>query len=250
MGIENTEKPNLSEDITALFSGEDLSEDFKEKAKSIFEAAVLTKVEEQKAALEESMQTQLEEQTLQFAEGLVSKVDNYLEYVVTEWMEENRLAVEKGIKAEMVEDFMVGLKNLFMEHYIDIPEEKVEVVEELTVKYDELQSELDKAITENVEMKSQLVQYRKMAIASEIAEGLSEVQEAKLNSLAENVEFISEEDYREKILLVKRKYFDVVEDRNDIEKRKDVDSSNESLDEQYSPTMSHYVQSISRTLKK
>lgn len=250
MGIENKEQLEISEDINSLFSGEDISEEFKEKAKSIFEAAVLAKVQEHKTALEEEIQTRLEEQTMEFAESLVSKVDDYLEYVVSEWMEENKVAVEKGIKAEMVEDFMVGLKNLFIEHYVDIPEDKVEVVEELASKYDELQTELDKAITENVEMKAQLVEFQKQTIASDISEGLTEVQEAKLSALAENIEFISEEDYREKVLLVKKKYFGSIEERNDAVERKDVNSEPESLDEQYSPAMSQYVQSISRTLKK
>lgn len=250
MGIENKEQLEISEDINSLFSGEEISEEFKEKAKSIFEAAVLAKVQEHKDALEEETQTRLEEQTMQFAESLVSKVDDYLDYVVSEWMEENKVAVEKGIKAEMVEDFMVGLKNLFIEHYVDIPEDKVEVVEELASKYDELQTEFDKAISENVEMKSQLINFHKQTITSEISEGLTEVQGAKLASIAENVEYISEEDYREKVLLVKKKYFSSIEERNDAIQRKDVNSESESLDEQYSPAMSQYVQSISRTLKK
>ena len=120
---------DISSEVESLFAGDDLSEDYKTKAKAIFEAAVNAKIEERTSALEEEFENKLEEELVSFSEGLVSKMDEYLEYVVSEWMEENKLAVERGIKAEMVEDFMVGLKNLFTEHYVEIPEEKVDVVE-------------------------------------------------------------------------------------------------------------------------
>jgi len=143
-------------DIAAIFSGEGLSEEFKSNAKSIFEAAILAKVSEETARLEEEFEAKLVEEVQSINENLVTKIDEYLEYVVTEWMEENQLAIETGIKAELAEDFMVGLKNLFVEHYVDIPEDKVEIVEEFAQQVEILESELDKAITDNVSLTEEI----------------------------------------------------------------------------------------------
>ena len=241
----------MKEDIDAIFSGEGLSEDFKNNAKVIFEAAVLSNVNEQVKTLEEDFQQKLDEQVATVTENMVSKVDEYLEYVVSEWMEENKLAIESGIKSEIVEDFMVGLKNLFTEHYIDIPEEKVDMVEELAIKVQELEGELDKVVTENVNLNSAIGNYKKDSILSDVAEGLSEVQSAKLQSLAEGIEFVSEEDYKEKLNLTKKKYFSEQKDNNAVTTAKDqfatVDSSEE---QQLSPIMENYVKNISKILKK
>ena len=241
----------MKEDIDAIFSGEGLSEDFKNNAKVIFEAAVLSNVNEQVKKLEEDFQQKLDEQVATVTENMVSKVDEYLEYVVSEWMEENKLAIESGIKSEIVEDFMVGLKNLFTEHYIDIPEEKVDMVEELAIKVQELEGELDKVVTENVNLNSAIGDYKRDSILSDVAEGLSEVQSAKLQSLAEGIEFVSEEDYKEKLNLTKKKYFSEQKDNNAVTTAKDqfatVDSSEE---QQLSPIMENYVKNISKILKK
>ena len=185
-------KLDVDTDINAIFSGESLSEEFKTNAKVIFEAAITAKVEEAKTALEEEYATKLETEVASINENLVTKVDEYLEYVVSEWMEENKLAIEKGIKSELVEDFMIGLKNLFTEHYVDIPEDKVNVVEEFAEKVETLESELDKVVTENANLNAQIGVYKKDQIVSEVSEGLSEVQFAKLKSLAEGIEFVSE----------------------------------------------------------
>jgi hypothetical protein len=239
-----------NEDVDALFSGEELSEEFKTQAKAIFEAAVLAKVEEAKAELQEQVEAQIEEQTQAFAESLVAKVDEYLEYVVTEWMEENKVAVESGLKAQFAEDFMVGLKNLFTEHYVDLPEESTDVVEQLAQKVATLEEELDKAVSTNSSLSEELSAYRKEIIIAEAAEGLSEVQAAKLKSLAENIEFVSEEDYTQKILLTKKKYFESKESEDSVSPKTQSLDSEESLDESFTPVMSHYVQSISRIVKK
>lgn len=254
MTTENKElldSTKLSEDVDALFAGEQLSEEFKTHAKAIFEAAVLAKVEEHKSELEENFIVQLDEQTEAFAQNLVTKVDEYLEYVVAEWMEENRLAVERGVKAEMVEDFMTGLKNLFLEHYVDLPEEKVDVVEELASKIAELEEHLDRSIANQSELTKELNEHKKAKIAAQISEGLSEVQCAKLMTLAENIEFVSEEDYKEKLSLTKQKYFDTKrEDVTETKKASMIDADGDTLEESFSPVMSRYVDSISRIVKK
>jgi SHS2 domain-containing protein len=248
-GIIEEKKLDVDTDINAIFSGESLSEEFKNNAKVIFEAAITAKVEEAKTALEEEYATKLETEVASINENLVTKVDEYLEYVVSEWMEENKLAVEKGIKAELVEDFMIGLKNLFTEHYVDIPEDKVNVVEEFAEKVETLESELDKVVTENANLNAQIGVYKKDQIVSEVSEGLSEVQFAKLKSLAEGIEFVSEQDYKEKLLLTKKKYFDENTEET-VKKVAPMDDDVSSLEESFSPVMSHYVQNISRTLKK
>jgi hypothetical protein len=247
--VKEKKHAKMKEDIDAIFSGESLSEEFKNNAKTIFEAAIFAKVEEAKTALEEEYAEKLETEVASINENLVTKVDEYLEYVVSEWMEENKLAVEKGIKAELVEDFMIGLKNLFTEHYVDIPEDKVNVVEEFADKVETLESELDKIVTENANLNAQIGVYKKDQIVSEVSEGLSEVQFAKLKSLAEGIEFVSEQDYKEKLLLTKKKYFDEKTEET-VKKVAPMDDDVSSLEESFSPVMSHYVQNISRTLKK
>lgn len=240
---------NIQEDIDAIFSGEGLSEEFKNNAKAIFEAAVLAKVDEKAQALEEEYQQKLEEEISSINENVVAKVDEYLEYVVGEWMEENKLAIDSGIRSEIAEDFMTGLKNLFVEHYIDIPEEKVDMVEELAIKVETLESELDKVVTENVSLNSQINEFVKETILSVVSEGLTEVQAAKLQKLSENIEFVSEEDYKEKVLLTKKKFFS--EAKEDVQEASEQFGADESIEETtYSPIMEHYVKSISRTLKK
>jgi hypothetical protein len=254
MGVENKEiteddsklKKDVDAEVSAIFSGEELSEEFKTKAKAIFEAAVLAKVEEQQAQLQEEFETKLEEATKEFTDTMVSKVDEYLDYVVAEWVEDNKIAIDKGLKAELVEDFMLGLKNLFAEHYVDIPEDKVDVVEEFATRLDTMEEELNSAISDNVALRAEINGFKKAMIASEVSEGLTEVQQAKLESLSENIEFISEEDYTEKLLLVRKKYFEA---SNVVEKKTDADDE-QSLDEAYSPLMQHYVNSISKIVKK
>lgn len=237
-------------DVDALFSDENLSEDFKTNAKAIFEAAVLAKVDEQKAELQEAFEKQLEEQAEEFAASLVEKVDDYLNYVVSEWMESNEVAISNTLKASIAEDFMVGLKNLFSENYIEISDEQVDIVEQLSTKVDEIQLELDSAISANAELKEELNQHKKNVLIQSVSEGLSEVQSEKLKSLAENIEYVSDEDYKEKLVLTKKKYFSAsTQTSDDVKESLDSDAST-TLSESVSPMMAHYVESISRTLKK
>ena len=247
--MKEKKQAKVKEDIDAIFSGESLSEEFKNNAKAIFEAAIFAKVDEAVTVLEEEYATKLEAEVTSINENLVTKVDEYLEYVVTEWMEENKLAVEKGIKAELAEDFMIGLKNLFTEHYVDIPEDKVNVVEEFAEQVEVLESELDKAVTENANLNAQISVYKKEQVVSEVSEGLSEVQSAKLKSLAEGIEFVSEQDYKQKLLLTKKKYFDE-STQDTVKKPAPMDDDLSTIEESFTPVMNHYVQNISRTLKK
>jgi hypothetical protein len=247
--VKEKKNAKMKEDIDAIFSGESLSEEFKNNAKAIFEAAIFAKVDEAVTVLEEEYATKLEAEVTSINENLVTKVDEYLEYVVTEWMEENKLAVEKGIKAELAEDFMIGLKNLFTEHYVDIPEDKVNVVEEFAEQVEVLESELDKAVTENANLNAQISVYKKEQVVSEVSEGLSEVQSAKLKSLAEGIEFVSEQDYKQKLLLTKKKYFDE-STQDTVKKAAPMDDDVSTIEESFTPVMNHYVQNISRTLKK
>lgn len=255
MSVENKEiseddsqlKKDVDAEVSAIFSGEELSEEFKTKAKAIFEAAVLAKVEEHQAQFQEKFETELEEAKQKFNDDMVSKIDEYLDYVVAEWVEDNKVAIEKGLKAELVEDFMLGLKNLFAEHYVDIPENKVDVIEEFAKRIETIEEELNNAVADNVSLRAEISSFKMALIASEVSEGLTEVQQAKLESISENIEFVSEEDYKEKLLLVRRKYF---ESATESETKTFMEESSESLDESYSPQMQHYVNSISRILRK
>jgi hypothetical protein len=244
------EEVDSDEDINAIFSGEGLSEEFKTNAKAIFEAAVLAKVDERAQALEEEYQQKLEEEIASINENVVSKVDEYLEYVVGEWMEENKLAIDSGIRSEIAEDFMTGLKNLFQEHYIDIPEEKVDMVEELAAKVEALEGELDKMVTENTSLNAEVGVYKKEAILSDISEGLTEVQAAKLAQLSENIEFVSEEDYREKLALTKRKYFSESKEETKETVSEQFGADEDLEDTSFSPVMEHYVKNISKIIRK
>ena len=250
MGIENKEisenLENIVDDVSTIFSGENLSEEFKEKAKAIFEAAILAKVEEKEAALQEEFEQKLEEAQKEFTDDMVSKVDEYLDYVVAEWVEDNKVGIEKGLRAELVEDFMLGLKNLFAEHYVDIPEDKVDVVEEFATRLDSMEEELNNAISDNIALRAEINGFKKAIVSYEVSEGLTEVQQAKLESLAENVDFVSEEDYKEKLLMIRKKYFEA----SDVVEKKDDAEDGQSLEEAYSPLMQHYVNSISKIVKK
>jgi len=235
-----------------LFSGEELSEEFKTNAKAIFEAAVASRVSEIETDLQEQFDTKLNEQVDEIVSGIVDKVDEYLEYVVAEWVETNKVGIEKNLKAEVAEDFMVGLKNLFVENYIDIPEDKVDLVDEMVKKLQTAETDLDKKITENADLVAELKTYKKEQAVHAVTEGLSEVQIAKLKSLAENIEFISEEDYKDKLNLTKKKYFESKQDEKTTvsESKKDLDSADSELEESLSPIMEHYVKNISKIVKR
>ena len=245
-------KAKMKEDIDAIFSGEELSEEFKTNAKAIFEAAVASRVTEIETDLQEQFDTKLNEQVDEIVSGIVDKVDEYLEYVVTEWTEEHKVGIEKNLKAEVAEDFMVGLKNLFVENYIDIPEDKVDLVDEMTKKLQDAETDLDKKITENADLVAEQNAYKKDQAVHTVTEGLSEIQIAKLKSLAENIEFISEQDYKNKLTLTKKKYFESKETEKTAvsESKKDLDSADSELEESFTPIMEHYVKNISKIVKR
>jgi hypothetical protein len=199
-------KKNMKEDIDALLQGQDLSEEFVSKATTIFEAAVMSRVEEIAEEVESQLHEQFEQAVEELKEDFANKIDDYLNYMVEEWMEENQLAIESGLRAEIVEDFIGGLRNLFAEHYIDIPEEKVDVVEEMASKVEELEGKLNEEIQKSIEFRKEINEHKKIQAIQAVCEGLTQTQVEKLKSLAESVEFNSEEDFAEKITTLKEAY--------------------------------------------
>ena len=202
------EKIDLSADINALFADDaTISEDFKSKAATIFEARVTDRVKQIEEETEARYASMLEEAVDSIKAELTEKVDDYLSYVVEQWMEENTLAIESGLRAELAEDFISGLRNLFAEHYIDVPAEKVDLVEELATKVEELESKLDEEIERGVGFAKALVESRKSEIAREVTEGLTVTQAEKIKSLAEGVEFSTEDEYKSKLETIRENYF-------------------------------------------
>ena len=197
----------IEEDVNALLSGEDLSEEFKEKAKVIFEASINAKITDIENQLNEEYATKLSEEVEEIKIGLTERTDAYLEYVAEEWLEENQLAVEKGIKAEMTDSFLDGMKQLFEEHYVSLPEDKYDVLENMVDKLDEMETKLNEQIERNVALNQKLGESTAQTVFNNVAEGLAVSQKEKLQSLAEGVEFESEEAYRGKLETLKESYF-------------------------------------------
>ena len=198
---------NVEEDVEALLQGEELSEEFQAKAKTIFEAAINSKVATIKEDLEKDYSKKLEEEIESKKVELTERVDSYLEYVAGEWLQENELAVEAGLKTEMTESFLEGMKSLFEEHYVSIPEDKYDVLENMVNKLDEMEGKLNEQIENNVALNKRLAESKSDGILSDVAEGLAITQKEKLASLAESVEFESEQNYREKLVTLRESYF-------------------------------------------
>ena len=201
------EEIDVSADVEALLQGEELSEEFQEKAKTIFEAAINSKVDAIQKELETIYSEKLAEEIESTKTSLTERVDSYLEYVADEWLHENQLAVDQGLKAEMSESFMTGLKGLFEEHYVSVPEEKYDVLESMVNKLDEMESKLNEQIDKNIALNKRLSESTSDGILSEVSEGLAVTQKEKLASLAESVEFESEANYREKLVTLRNSYF-------------------------------------------
>jgi len=242
----------MKEDMDALFQGEELTEEFKEKATTIFEAAVSARVEQIKAELEEETQVQLEEQVAQFVEETNQRIDEYLNYVVEQWMEQNELAVEHSLRTEITESFIEGMKTLFQENYIDVPEEKADVIGELSAQVEELEQKLNEQVQDNIEMKKAVDEYQKQAVFSEVAEGLTATQVDKFTTLAEGVDYNDAETYKRKLEIVKENYFvakkvgsDIVESEID-----DIQEDTQPHKSAVDPSVARYMQAISRTIKK
>jgi len=245
-------KEKMKEDLDALLSGENLSEEFVQKASTIFEAAVIARAEEVIAEAEIALTEQFEAAVEEIKEDLAAKVDDYLNYMVEEWMKENEIAIEKGLRAEIVEDFITGLKGLFEEHYIDIPTDKVDVVGELAEKVEELESALNEQISKGVELTKELNEQKKIEAIYTACEGLTQTQVEKLKSLAEGVEFNTEEEFATKLSTLKESYFrsDVkVADNSSLDDEVQIEEEKKSV-ASADPMMDLYSKTISQTLVK
>jgi len=244
-------KEQMEQDVDALMSGENLSEEFKDKATTIFEAAVVARTQSIMEELEEAMFEEFESAVEEIKEDLATKLDDYINYMAEEWVKENQIAIEKGLRAEIVEDFISGLKNLFTEHYIDIPEEKVNVVEELTDKVEELESSLNEHIQAAVELKKELNEHKKIEAIHAVCEGLTQTQVEKMKSLAESVEFTTDEEFAGKLETLKESYFnEPVNTSGSSALNEEVQIEEDKPTGYVDPTIAQYAQTISKTLVK
>ena len=241
---ETTEAYDMDEDVNALLGGEELSEEFREKAKVVFEAALNSKVKEIQETLETQYATQLEEAKEELKTSLVERVDSYLEYVCEEWMTENELAVEHGIKSEMTESFLSGMKNLFEEHYVTIPEDKYDVLESMVEKLDEMETKLNEQIDKNIGLNKRLAESSAQDVLTQVSSGLAETQKEKLASLAESVEFESEEEYREKLETLKESYFSRTAPAAKTQSAQTLSEGVDSTNAEVSSTMETYLRSL------
>ena len=237
---------DIEEDVNALFGGEDLSEEFKEKAKLVFETALNSKVAEVQEALEAKYQETLEERISEEKASLSERVDNYLEYVADEWFTENTLAIEQGLKTDMTESFLQGMRGLFEEHYVTIPEDKYDVLESMVEKLDDMETKLNEQIEKNINLNSRLGESVANGILESVSEGLASTQKEKLASLSESVEFESEESYREKLETLRESYFS----SRTASPAAKSETLSEGVDnsegvEQHAPAMNAYLKSLS-----
>ena len=240
---------DVSEDMKAMFGSEDLSEDFKDKATTIFESAVLSKVNEVLEHATIDMNAEIEAERATARADMEGKLDDYLDYVVNEWVKENELAIEKGIRSEIVENFMVGLRNLFTENYIDIPEDKVDIVDEMAAKVEEQEQAVNEEIEKNIELRKELNALKMDKALDEVSEGLTETQKEKFISLAEGVDYEGD-DYSDKLKTIKENYFP----QEEVVENKDVSDEEplENLEEEtkVNGSMANYMNAISRSIKK
>jgi len=248
---------SVKEDMDDIFADqEDLSEDFKIRATTLFEAAITNRVALEKAALEEQVEQQVEEQVMSMVDDLNEKVETYIDYVAEKWMEENKLAIETDYRSEVTENFIQGLKGLFEESYIEIPEEKRDLVDELQEQVASMQESLESIESENVRLNSLINEARIEAAFDDVAEGLADTQIEKLRTLAEGMSFENAEDYREKLDIVKHQYFNESKSEKQsstglIDEETNVGSNDDLSEEAVVPAeMKHYFQAISKTVKK
>ena len=237
------EEIDVTDDINALVNGEELSEGFKEKATTIFTAAVSSRIDEETKRLEENYAAQLNEQIDLIKEEMTTKVDSFLNYVVEKWISDNKLAINEGIRTEIAESFMSALKGVFTEHYMDIPEEKYNMVEGMSEKLDEMETKLNEQINKNIELNSSLGEFVKESIVAEVSQGLADTQKEKLSSLAEGVEFASEELFREKVETIKENYFPKTQIAESVEESEPV------IEKDVPAHMAAYVNAIARYTK-
>ena len=247
---EVAEELDVNDDIAALVEGEELSEEFQEKAKTIFEAAINSKVAKIEEELEADHIKALTEEVAEFKNELTERVDSYLEYVASEWMQENQLAVDQGLKGELSESFMTGLKGLFEEHYVSVPEDKYDVLESMVNKLDEMEEKLNEQIDRNVNLNKRLAESTSDGILSEVSEGLAVTQKDKLASLAESVEFESETDYREKLITLRNSYFPTKQVTSTQSDGSDFITEENESPVQATGSMANYLSTLQRVAKK
>ena len=238
----------IEEDVNALLEGEDLSEEFRDKAKLIFETAINSKISEIYESLQNSYESDLIEEVNEIKEQIVERVDAYLEYVADEWLQENALVVEQGLKTEMTESFLQGMKSLFEDHYVSIPEEKYDVLESMVDKLDNMEGKLNEQIQRNVALNQRLTESVADVIFSQISEGLATSQKDKFASLTENVEFESETNYREKLVTLRESYFPKY--ASNQRDHSELLSEEMNYDGPVSGTMESYLQTLSRVSRK
>ena len=241
------EKINVEEDIEALIAGEELSEEFQEKARTIFHTAIKAKVAELTEEVKASQEEKIAEEVAQYKSILQERVDSYLEYVADEWMNENKLAAENGLKTEMTESFLTGMKGLFEDHYVTIPEEKYDVLNSMVDKLDDMEEKLNEQIEKNVALNRRLAESTADVIFADVVDGLAETQKEKLAGLAENVEFESEESYREKLETLKESYFPSQTGKRDTSEN--LSEENGQSEEPVSGLMESYLQTLNRVNK-
>ena len=250
--VEEEEKIEYSveDDINALIEGEELSESFREKAATIFEAAINSKVNGIKEELTASYEEKLVEEVASIKEELKDRVDSYLEYVADEWIAENQLAVESGLKEEMTESFITGMKSLFEEHYVTIPEEKYDVIESMVDKLDEMEGKLNEQIDKNVALNKRLAESVSDVVFAEVTEGLAQTQKDKLAGLVDNVEFESETAYREKLGTLKESYFPTKTAQRNTTENLTEETGSTDYTSSVSPSMEAYLKTLTRVSKK
>ena len=240
---------DIKADVDALVGDSDLSEEFKQKAATIFEAAIKAKVKEESQRLQGEYETKLKEDTETHKAELVEKVDSYLNYVVEEWMQENKIAIERGIKGEIAEDFIGGLKKLFEDHYIDVPDEKYNVLEDQASKIEDLEKKLNEEIEKNVKLNKDNGELKKEEIIAKSSEDLTDVEAEKFNKLAEEVEYSNEEDFTSKVKTIKESYFGKKEEvkSSDIDDVAVGDGSEQVDPADLTNSMAAYTAAISKT---
>ena len=242
--VEETAEYDIEEDVNALLGGEELSEEFREKAKTIFEAAINSKIAEIKEGLEAQYEEKLAEEIEAAKESLAERVDSYLEYVADEWFEENALAIENGLKTEMTESFLEGMKGLFEEHYVTIPEDKYDVLESMVEKLDDMETKLNEQIEKNISLNSRLSESVADGILDQVSEGLAQTQKEKLASLSESVEFESEDQYREKLETLKESYFASKKESSSAKTETLSEGVDHAGSESYSDSMAAYMRTL------
>jgi hypothetical protein len=249
----SAEDIDVSDDIKAIFAGTEVSEEFITKATEVYTAAILSKVNEQLEAVDAKFDESLSEEVSTVSEELVERVDTYLDYVVEQWMDANSVAIERGLKAEIVESFMSGLKGLFESHYIDIPEDAVDVAEELADKVDALESAINEEIEKNIELSNKLKNFEREFAFAEVSEGLTDTQVAKLQSLSEAVEFEDVKTYKSKIATLRESYFPTKASAGSLTESVTLDEEpvgDDVAEKQVPVEMAAYMSAITRGIKK